>query len=279
MQKLPVYLYANLSEVTLDLDTTTGIHQIMYQNPITIQKGIRTPVQLQFKNSDQKRVDISTQTFVMNVYDATTQQLVLTKPIQILDTASTTTNALKGIAQVIFTESDTIDIEAKDYRFSVTRLESDGSYSPTYTNTYYGVAGTLKLKNEIYPVLKPSLEIKNFQRNYNGTTLNWEYSTDNLRADPELQSGTALHTVAFYMTGFKGQVLIEGTLENAPGTYAHYAPLGTKTYFNYTGVGYFNFNGMFSYIRVRYIPDKNPVTLQNNDTTYAGTFDKILYRS
>ena len=56
MQKLPVYLYANLSEVTLDLDITTGIHQIMYQNPITIQKGIRTPVQLQFKNSDQKRV-------------------------------------------------------------------------------------------------------------------------------------------------------------------------------------------------------------------------------
>lgn len=279
MQKLPVYLYANLSEVTLDLDSSIGIHQIMYQNPMTIQKGVRSPVQLQFKNSDQKRLNISTQSFVMNIYDPVTRTLVLTKQVEILDTASTTTNAFKGLGQVTFMESDTLDLEAKDYRFSITKLESDGSYSPTYTNTYYGVAGTLHLKNEIYPVLKPSVEIKNFQRNYNSTTLMWEYSTDNLRADPELQTGTALHTVAFYMTNFKGKVLVEGTLDNSPGTYGYYAQLGTRTYFNKTGVGYFNFNGMFSYIRVRYIPDKNPVTQQNNDTVYAGTFDKVLYRS
>jgi hypothetical protein len=81
------------------------------------------------------------------------------------------------------------------------------------------------------------------------------------------------------MTKFKGRVLVEGTLENSPGTYSYFATLGTKTYFNYTGVGYVNFNGLFSYIRVRYIPDTNPTTGQNDDTTYAGTFDKVQYRS
>jgi hypothetical protein len=279
MQKLPVYLYANLFEVILDLDNNIGIHQIMYQRPLTIQKGVRSTVQLQFKNSDQKRLDISTQTFVMNVFDPLDNTLLLSKQVEILDTASTTTNALKGIGQVTFAEADTLEIEPKNYRFSVTRLESDGSYSPAYANTYYGVAGTLELKNEVYPALKPSQEIIKFQRNYNSTTLKWEYSTGNLRANPEFQAGTALHTVAFYMTGFKGRVLVEGTLENSPTTYAYYATLGTKTYFNYTGVGYVNFNGLFSYIRVRYIPDANPVTNQNNDTTYSGTFDKVQYRS
>lgn len=251
----------------------------MYQRPLTIQKGVRSTIQLQFKNSDQKRLNISTQTFVMNVFDPTNNTLMLSKQLDILDTASTTTNALKGIGQVTFTEVDTLEAEPKNYRFSVTRLESDGSYSPAYTNTYYGVAGTLEIRNDVYPALKPSQEITNFQRNYNATALKWEYSTGNLRANPEFQAGTALHTVAFYMTGFKGRVLVEGTLENSPGTYSYFATLGTKTYFNYTGVGYVNFNGLFSYIRVRYIPDTNPTTGQNDDTTYAGTFDKVQYRS
>ena len=279
MQKLPVYLYTNLFEVMLDLDNNIGIHQTMYQQPLTIQKGVRSTIQLQFKNSDQKRLNISTQTFVMNVFDPTNNTLMLSKQLDILDTASTTTNALKGIGQVTFTEVDTLEAEPKNYRFSVTRLESDGSYSPAYTNTYYGVAGTLEIRNDVYPALKPSQEITNFQRNYNATASKWEYSTGNLRANPEFQAGTALHTVAFYMTGFKGRVLVEGTLENSPGTYSYFATLGTKTYFNYTGVGYVNFNGLFSYIRVRYIPDANPVTGLNDDTTYAGTFDKVQYRS
>jgi len=279
MQKLPVYLYTNLFEVMLDLDNNIGIHQTMYQQPLTIQKGVRSTIQLQFKNSDQKRLNISTQTFVMNVFDPTNNTLMLSKQLDILDTASTTTNALKGIGQVTFTEVDTLEAEPKNYRFSVTRLESDGSYSPAYTNTYYGVAGTLEIRNDVYPALKPSQEITNFQRNYNATALKWEYSTGNLRANPEFQAGTALHTVAFYMTKFKGRVLVEGTLENSPGTYSYFATLGTKTYFNYTGVGYVNFNGLFSYIRVRYIPDTNPTTGQNDDTTYAGTFDKVQYRS
>ena len=279
MQKLPVYLYTNLFEVMLDLDNNIGIHQTMYQQPLTIQKGVRSTIQLQFKNSDQKRLNISTQTFVMNVFDPTNNTLMLSKQLDILDTASTTTNALKGIGQVTFTEVDTLEAEPKNYRFSVTRLESDGSYSPAYTNTYYGVAGTLEIRNDVYPALKPSQEITNFQRNYNATASKWEYSTGNLRANPEFQAGTALHTVAFYMTGFKGRVLVEGTLENSPGTYSYFATLGTKTYFNYTGVGYVNFNGLFSYIRVRYIPDANPLTGLNDDTTYAGTFDKVQYRS
>ena len=279
MQKLPVYLYANLFEVMLDLDNNIGIHQTMYQRALTIQKGVRNTVQLQFKNSDQKRLNISTQTFVVNIFDPETNTLTLTKPVQILDNASTTTNALKGIGQVTFNEVDLIDVPSKTYRFSVTRLENDRSYSPAYTNTYYGASGTLEVKDDIYPVLQPSLEIKNFQANFNGTTGLWEYSTGNLRASPEFQAGTALQTVVYYMSNFRGTVLIEGTLDNSPSYYGYYAPLATKTYTGFTGPDYVNFNGIFSYVRVRFIPTASPITSHNNDTTYAGSLDRVQYRS
>ena len=60
MQKLPVYLYANLLTVQLDLDNDViKRNETMYQRELTIQRGMKNRVQVQFKNSDQKRVYIA----------------------------------------------------------------------------------------------------------------------------------------------------------------------------------------------------------------------------
>ena len=250
----------------------------MYQRSLELQKGVNNTVQLQFKNSDQKRIDISTQSFVLNVYDPVDHKLKLTKNVTVLDNASTTTNVLKGLAEVTFTELDIRDIEAKDYKFSVTKAEDDGTYSPAYSNTYYGVAGTLKIKDDVYSVLKPSIAITSFQRNFNTTSFNWEYFTGNIRLSPETIPGPALHTMAFYLNRYKGTVIIEGTLENTPGNYANYFTLATKTYNGKTGPDYVNFNGVFSSVRLKYIPNKDPVTQNNGEPTTSGSLDKVLYR-
>ena len=81
------------------------------------------------------------------------------------------------------------------------------------------------------------------------------------------------------MTAFKGTVLVEGTLENGPSTFGNYAVIARKEYNAFTGIDYINFNGVFSKVRFRYIPATEPVNQVNNDTNYAGTVDKILYRS
>lgn len=281
MQKLPVYLYTNLFDVTLDLDNNRGIHQTMYQRTLKIQKGVRNTVQLQFKNSDQKRIDISTQTFVMNVFNQEDHQLVMTKDLTIIDDGSTSTNILKGLASVTFTESDTLGIDTKSYNFSITKLEEGGSYSPTYSNTYYDVAGVLEVKNEILPAMKPSLAVTNFQRVFNpdSAAQQWEFYSGNIRVNPELQSNHAQHTVAIYMTNFKGSVRVEATQENSPGTYGNYATISTKTYTGFTGSDYVNFNGVFTSVRVKFIPQKDPATLLNTDVNYTGSVDKVLYRS
>lgn len=277
--KLPVYLYSNIFEVTLDLDYNNRINRIMYQRDLKLQKGIKNKVQLQFKNSDQRFLDVSSSTFVFVLFDPINQRNLVEKNVTIIDDGVTL--AKRGLGEVVFTESDLNACESVQYKFFVKKQDVDGSYIPAYANTYYGVAGTLEIKHDVYPTLLPSQEVTKFSMYYNPNqeAMWYEYYTGNLNARPEYKSNTTLHTVAAYMTNYKGKILIEGTLENDPVTFGNYAIINQYTYNGFTGIDYYNFNGIFSKVRVRYIPEKNPTTLENNDTVYAGKVDKILYRS
>jgi len=179
------------------------------------------------------------------------------------------------------------------YQIGIKALDpADGSYVPAYANTYYDVAGTVEVKHDLYPTLIPSQQVLacQFQTFFNAdqTARAWNYYSGNLYASPQFKSNTALQTVAVYMTNYKGTVVIEGTLENNPNTFGNYAVISSKSYNGFSGIDYTNFNGLFSYIRVRYIPAINPVTQSNNiynntfaaqNLAYAGSVDQILYRS
>ena len=283
MQNLPVYLYTNLFEVTLDLDENTRIRQVMYQRPLKIQKGVKNTVIVQFKNSDQKLLNINNRNFKMYVYDISDDRsLVLSKNIQVLDIGSTATvYATKGLGEIVFAENEIQDIDSKPHNFSIVEVSDDSSESPAYSNTYYDVAGTIEIKDEVFPKFRPSIEISNFQRFYNSDVakLQWEYDTGNIRTYPERLKKSSIQTVAYYLRNFKGTVLLEGTLENSPTTYGNYALIDTKTYNGTSGVDYVNFTGLFTHIKITYIPAKNPSTGVNDDTVYAGYFDKVLIRS
>ena len=281
MQNLPIYLYPNTIDVILDMYASTkGINQVMYQRDLKIQKGIKNLIQVQFKNSDQKKVTISnTQTFVFSMFDAINQRLIIEKSLQVLDTGTTSTVTTRGLALLTIDESDTLDLDRTSYKYSVKMLGTDGSYTPTYSNTYYNVSGTLHLQNDVMPVLKDSTSVVNFESVWNDSTQLYEYSTGNLYASPEFNGNNALHTLAIYMSRFKGTVYVEGTLDNNPGANNNYSVLSTLQYNIFTGIDYANFNGVYSYVRLRYVPARNPIGGDNRDTTYAGTVDKILYRS
>lgn len=277
MQILPVYLYANKLDVTLDLDATIrGVNQVMYQRDLTIQKGIKNEVRIQFKNSDQKRVSISnTQTFVFSMFDAINQRMIVEKDLEVL--AETT--GTKGMALLTLNESDTLDLDKSSYTYSVKLRTVDGTYTPAYANTYYGMNGTLHVANDIFPVLKDSTTITSFLPTYNSSTRLYEYKSGNIYAYPEYNGNSALHTVALYMTAYRGTVLIQGTLDNAPTDDRSYSTIKNISYSGYTGVDYANFNGVYSYIRIVYIPAIGPNDPNNNNPEFFGSLDKALYRS
>jgi hypothetical protein len=279
MQSLPIYLYPNTLDIILDLDPTVkGANRVMYQRDLIIQKGIKNKVRIQFKNSDQKRIPISQNTvFVFSLFDATNQRLLLEKTLDILDDG--TTFVTRGLAELTLTESDTLDLDVGDYQFSVKKVDTDGTYLPAYSNTYYGVAGFLKVAQDVYPVLQPSQEVVAFTQVYDDSIRAYRWVSGNIYAYPEYNSNTALHTAAAYMTNFKGQLIIEGTLYNSPSYYNRYVSIATKTYDGFDGIDYFNFNGVFSYIRFTYIPATAPGDSNNNNPDFFGSFDKVLYRS
>ena len=277
--KLPVYLYPNLFEVILDMDNNNRINQVMYQRDLKLQKGIKNTIQLQFKNSDQKFLNVSNSNFVFVLFDTVNQRNLIEKSVTILDDGAT--RALRGLGEVTFTESDLQAFDSTFYKMGVKALDASGSYVPAYANTYYGVGATVEIRHDLYPTLVPSQEVVKFSMYYNAdqNAQRYEYYTGNLNAYPEFKSNAALHTAAVYMTRYKGRVIVEGTLEIDPGSFGHYAIIKDTTYNGFTGIDYYNFNGIFSNIRIRYIPAKEPVEQVNNNTEYAGTIDKVLYRS
>ena len=276
MQHLPVYLYANALDVILDLDATIrGVNQVMYQRDLKIQKGIKNQVRIQFKNSDQKRISISnTQTFVFSMFDAINQRLIVEKELEVLEVSTAT----RGLALLTLNESDTLDLDKSSYQYSVKLLDTDGSYTPTYNDTYYGMAGTLQLLNDVFPVLKDSTTISSFLKSFNAGTSLYEHKSGNIYAFPEFNGNNALHTVAFYLTGFKGTVYIQGSLDNSPTGDSSYSTLDTVVYNGFTGIDYVNFAGVYTYIRIMYIPAKAPTDTDNDNPAFFGSFDKALYR-
>jgi hypothetical protein len=128
-------------------------------------------------------------------------------------------------------------------------------------------------------VLKDSVSVTTFNPVWNNETRLYENLSGNLYASPEYNGNSALHTVAFYMTAYKGTIYVDATLDNNPGSSENYAVIKTLTYDGYTGVTYTNFNGEFTYIRVRHVPAKGPTDVDNRNTAFSGTVDKILYRS
>jgi hypothetical protein len=255
----------------------------MYQHDLKIQKGLKNKIQIQFKNSDQKRINVSTGTYVFSMFDSINQRQLVSKSLTVLDEGTTAT---KGLALLELSESDTIDLDTGIYKFTVASLDSDGSLEPTYANTYYGTSGQIELRQDGFPTLKASQvvlgdsqPINAFQIQYNHETSNYEYYSGKLNAEPQFNGNTALHTMAFYLTKYKGRILIEGSQENSPGYFANYAVISDKSYSTFSGIDYVNFYGVWQWVRVKYIPTQNPDTQDNRDLGYRGTVDKILYRS
>ena len=279
MQNLPVYLYNYKLDITLDLDATVrGVNQVMYQRDLKIQKGIKNQVRVQFKNSDQKNVKIhNTQTFVFSMFDAINQRLIIEKELEVLDVNTTAT---KGLALLTLNESDTLDLDRTSYQYSVKLLDAEGgAYTPAYANTYYGMAGTVHLNSDIFPVLQDSKVVDSFTITYNDDIQLYEHKSGNIYASPEYNGNSALHTVAMYMTGYKGTVYIQGTLDNTPGSSGNYSTITTRTYTGFTGIDPVNFNGVYTYIRIIHVPSTAPAESNNDNPNFFGSFDKALYRS
>ena len=278
MNKLPVYLYPNLYNVILDLDQSVdikGINKVMYQRKIKIQKGFKDLIQIQFKNSDQKPISISSGTYYLDMLDSEGRQYVLnqSKELGILEyttaTGTSTTVVNKGLAVVSFDPADTINLTAGSYKFLVKKENDDGTFTPAYSNTYYGITGEIEIVEDGFPIGYPVQTVtmkqleagKNYNRDPNN--LRYEFTTGWLRpvVRPVTQSTTS--TANIVLASFVGDVVVEGTLDKDPSPPGQAnAQYDTVTSFSTTtvthGIISLSWNEPYAAVRFRVIPKKDP---------------------
>ena len=275
MHKLPIYIYETGYTLFSDLDGAVRQgYTPMYQKDIQVVKGVTNTLKFTVKNQDQKPLDISGETLTFNLVNKETGAVYLQKPCVTVDDGSTV--ATRGVATLTLTESDTASLVSKFYKFSVSRTIGGTGNHVTYANTYYEVAGTMELVDQVYPAFTESVELPNtdFTRPltsnfYQPNGQITEYISSLYDAQPEYKRNGAVHTVQYYSTGYIGDLTIQATLDSQVTADTSWVDLTTINVKSTDSIGYQNVTGVYNYFRLKHLPD-------NSNT---GTLDKVLVRS
>jgi hypothetical protein len=270
----------------------------MYQRKLKIQKGFRDSIQIQFKNSDQKPVSISSGTYRFDMIDSSGRQLVLSKPLTILDDAVTTST--RGIAVALFDPIDTININAASYKFLIKQDNGDGTFTPAYSNTYYGITGEVEVVQDGfaigYPIQTIDIERLESSREYdrNPGDMGFMFTSDWVRPVERATTTATTSSALITLASFAGTITVEGTLDNNPSGAGH-ANAQVFTLTNYIsstpaqGTIQLTWNGSFTAVRfkvkpaqdglgVNYYPTGIPIGSQTGKFP-SGFVDQIQYIS
>ena len=242
MQLNPSYLYSNRVDVYTNLGTwTTARYRKVYQRNLKLYRGVDNRLDFQIKNGDERPQPISNLTVVFNIVGVESNELLVQQDCTIHDAAL-------GRFFAMVDEEAMEQITPGHYHYSLYSVDANGVKSPMYSDSQYGVVGTIDVIGDAYGGPKPSEQPDNV--------------FTAVDAKPQFNSNAGLHTFAFYTTDFTGDITIEGSLDENLGSWVN---VDTLT-LNNTPVSYLNVTGVWSRLRVK--------QLTNN----TGTLDKVLYR-
>lgn len=154
MYSTQVYLYQQLTRVLL-MDTGSGETFIYRYDPVyakrlTINKGVDNVLLFEFVNQEQKPVNITGSTFLFRVINTESNELLLQKPMDIL-------NASTGRAKVVFTGAELLEVLAQPASYSIQRTQPSGGYSDAvFVDAQAGARASLDIVDSIMPAFVPS---------------------------------------------------------------------------------------------------------------------------
>lgn len=251
MQFITQYLYRQTipCQIVELLDTNRRTVSV-YNRDIKAYRGVANKFLIEIKNQDQKPINISDRTIKLNVLNPETNSVYST-------TTAIIHNASKGQALVTLDDNNLLDLPATYYNYTVAVTSGEGTDEIAYADDNYGVRGTLQVLDGHYPTFTASTEL----------TVNADSNvTSYVISDKSSNQGSKLHTAAFYLSNYTGNILIEGTLDDTPNyASANYFTVQTKTYASATGTYYATWTG--NYRAVRFTQVKT-----------SGSITKILYR-
>jgi hypothetical protein len=254
MQVITSYFYPNLVEVQFDNDPLLTLrNHVVYTRTIKLYKGITNTVKIQFKNRDQKPVNVTGFVIKFSMFDENGAGTVIAKECTIVD-------AVKGIATVTLSEADLIPCRSEFYNYSVLLMYPDGTELAVYADDNYTVRGQIQLLAGHYPEFKPSIDVGLTSLTIPGEPTTVYTSATIIDAIGRRESST--HSAQYFFNQFYGQIEVQGTLDpTAPtGSTLTWSTIRTDTYFSQTFPDIVSWTGVYTAFRFIITNDSGEVT-------------------
>ncbi len=312
MYSTQVYLYQQATRVLL-MDTSGGETFIYRYDPVyakrlTINKGVDNVLLFEFINQQEKPVNISGSSFLFRVINTESNELLLQKPMTIL-------NAATGRAKVEFDGSELLDVLAQPASYSIQRTQPGGGYSDAvFVDAQAGARAPIDIVDSVLPQYVPSapLTIPTMElsaqfsydgggyENYpnspywagggaGGTGGGWNSYVNPQFVSSFIEPRQAVTTVQMDLVGYTGTIKAQAA-DNYQSIW--YNVSESVTYFNETKTIHWNIVGWYPLIRlafdsslfaVPYYQNQVPafatafvedgvitnITMQNNGSGYA----------
>ena len=123
-------------------------------------------------------------------------------------------------------------------------------------------------------------EIPGPLKSYSVTSLSQEsggsavFLSEAITAEPAINGNEALHTAAFYLNSADGDITVQATLDSQISSSTNWSDVATISVDTVDTLKYVNFNGIFSYLRIKHTTDK-----VDPDNDYDNDITKILVRN
>jgi hypothetical protein len=258
-----IYTYKINHSLTL---TDGGLSGTMYNDVIKVHKGIDDKISFQVFDENRRPANISLLTLYLNVMNANTGDLAVQK-------VPTITDGSNGKFDVLFSWTDTVNLDQGFYEFSVTSTDLNDEQNVMYVDTSQNAIGAIELIEGVIPTPSASAIVTTFV--LNGT----RYESAGIDVSPTKNYQTNLHTCALYATTWAGSFWVEGSLDlDAPTNwfivdlYPNNATADHLTFSTsspLTGIDASNFRLSCNWLRFVY----------EHDAGNTGTIDKVLHRS
>ena len=260
MYSTTVYLYQQIVRVLL-IDTSGGYftkrYDPVYAKQLTINKGVDNVLLFEFINQDQKPVNITGSSFVFRVVNQAGDELLITKPMEILSSAL-------GRVKVVLDTTDTINIQAQPASYSIQRTA--GSYvQAAYTDANSQARADCNIVDSVLPQHIPAAECTvpdmYGKNNYFGVgPTTWPDWALNPQPQNAIQStefyssfmptnGSSLTTVKYDLVGYTGTVKIQAA-QNYESVW--YNVTESRQYLSETVSDYFNVVGFHPLLRLAF---------------------------
>ena len=266
MQHSPVYLYPNKIEVyTSSSDSAVGGFRKVYQRNLKIYRSVDNKIDIQVRNCDQKAISVLGQSIVFSLTAADTQELLLETDAVFIDDSS----EQRGRVAVTISENDLLSLEPGYYEYSVKseirNYLDDGTYVVTsskilYVDSQFGAKGIIEIAGDANGRLQSSVQVKEFSRYLDDDGKSY-YISSIINADPKITSPLDLHTFQFYTTEYLGEVVVQGSLEEAADPLVwvdipNSAFLNGNNKFDPTVETYKNIIGKWNWFRIKHSPSR-----------------------